>query len=51
MLIFTNGVRVILNYGFVLHFYCGGIYNNVFQFGSGISSSRFAAQDIFRKMY
>lgn len=32
MLIFTNGVRVILNYGFVLHFYCTRIYNNVFQF-------------------
>jgi hypothetical protein len=32
MLIFTNGVRVILKYGFVLHFYCTRIYNNVFQF-------------------
>lgn len=32
MLIFANGVSIILSYGFVLHFYCAGIYNNVFQF-------------------
>lgn len=32
MLIFANGARVILKYGFVLHFYCERIYNNVFQF-------------------